>query len=108
MRRQQKEITDLRKAIGMRPARADLRALLAASAERAPFARSVERIDPASPGRVHFAAAPVDFDAWLEWIEALQREFGVRVESCRIAALGRPGLVRLEAVFATGGGAGAR
>jgi type II secretory pathway component PulM len=48
-------------------------------------------------------AGPLPFDAWLAWMENLQRELGIRLEACRISALDQPGMVRLEAIFSRGG-----
>ena len=45
----------------------------------------------------------VPFDEWLAWTENLQREFGIRVDTCKIAASVEPGLVRLEAIYAPSG-----
>lgn len=45
------------------------------------------------------SAADVDFGEWLDWVRGMQRDFGVRVESAEIRALGPPGRVRVEASF---------
>ena len=46
------------------------------------------------------SAADVDFGEWLDWMRGMQRDFGVRVASAEIRALGPPGRVRVEATFA--------
>ena len=46
------------------------------------------------------SAADVDFAEWLDWVRGMQRDFGVRLESAEIRALGTPGRVRVEAAFA--------
>jgi general secretion pathway protein M len=102
MRRQQKEILSLRKKLAAESQRGDLRSLLQASVARASFAKAVQRSESLSSGRVLLQAGPLDFDAWLEWIETLQRELGVRIDTCRITALDKPGLVRVEATFVSG------
>jgi len=99
MRQQQKEIAVLRKKIGAAQQRADLKALLHSSAARTAFVKSVERIDAVAGDKVLLLAAPVVFDDWLIWIQDLQREFGVRLDACRITATDKPGLVRIEATF---------
>jgi type II secretory pathway component PulM len=106
MRLQKREIELLRKTLGPVSASADLRALLRAAVERGPFPRAVERIEWRGGDRVVVAAASVGFDQWLDWTRSLQRELGVRVDSCEITALPQPGLVRVEAVFAGAGGRG--
>lgn len=105
MRSQREEIAALRKELGAGSRRGGLQELLRASAARAPFAEALERIDALASGGVVMQAAPVGFDAWLEWLENLQRELGVRLEACRVVALEQRGLVRVEARFAPRGGA---
>jgi type II secretory pathway component PulM len=77
--------------------------MLRASAAQAPFAPTVERIDGLSGGKARMQAGPLPFDAWLAWMENLQRELGIRLEACRVSALDQPGMVRLEAIFSRGG-----
>ncbi len=103
MRQQQKEIALLRKSSGTTSQVADLRALLRASMARSALAGAAHSIEWQSNDRVVFAAASVDFDAWLQWTGAVQRELGIRVESCHISALDQPGRVRIEASFVSGG-----
>jgi general secretion pathway protein M len=101
MRLQRQEILALRKVLDTGSGRGDLGDLLHASVTQSPIAGSVERMDRLPSGAVLMRAAPVSFDAWLGWLENLQRQFGVRLEACRISAL-EPGLVRVEARFAPG------
>ncbi len=106
MRLQKREVEVLRKTVGASSQASDLRALLRASVERSALKSSVERIEWRSSDRVLVAASSVDFDQWLDWVRGLQRELGVRLEACEISALEQPGLVRIEAVFASGAGRG--
>lgn len=99
MRQQQKEIAALRRKIAAASQHADLKALLQTSAARASFVNSVEKIDSLSRGRALLLAAPVLFDDWLAWTENLQREFGIRLEACKITSTDQPGRVRVEATF---------
>ena len=110
MRVQRAEILALRKELDAASRRGDLGNLLRASAARTGFAKTIERIDALPNGSVLIQAASVSFDAWLDWVENLQRELGVRLELCRLVALEQSGLVRVEARFAprgatAGGGA---
>lgn len=41
----------------------------------------------------------VSFDAWLKWVESLQTQHHVRVQSCQITPSASRGLVNIEAVF---------
>ena len=99
MRAQQKEILQLRKTTGTTSQAADLRALLRAAVARSPLAAAAPSIEWQTNDRVVLAAAAVDFDAWLQWVAGVQRELGIRLESCTITALGEPGRVRVEASF---------
>lgn len=103
MRQQEKEIVQLRKKVGAKPQRADLKPLLQSAIARTAFANSVVRIDTLAGDRALLVVTPVVFDDWIEWIEQLQREFGIRLDDVRIAALDQPGLVRIEATFASAG-----
>jgi type II secretory pathway component PulM len=103
MRWQRQEVMALRKQLGASTPRGDLAALLRASAAQAPFASAIERIEGLSGSKVRMQAGPLPFDAWLAWIENVQRELGIRVDACRISALDQPGMARLEAIFAAGG-----
>lgn len=108
MRQQQKEIAVLRKKIAAAAQHADLKGLLQSSAARTSFANLVERVDSLSGDRARWLAAPIVFDDWLGWIENLQREFGIRLEGCKISSTDQPGLVRVEATFASAGAAAVR
>jgi type II secretory pathway component PulM len=102
MRLQQKEIVLLRKTSVAVSGAADLRALLRASAARGPFAGTAHSLEWEANDRVRFSAAAADFDRWLQWVGSVQRELGIRVQSCSIAALGEPGMVRIQASFVSG------
>ncbi|MFN0161544.1 MAG: type II secretion system protein GspM [Burkholderiales bacterium] len=103
MRQQLKEIAILRKKVAATSQHSDLKALLQTSAARASFANAIDRIEPRPGGRALFVAGPANFDDWLDWIDHLQREFGVRLEGCKVASTGQPGLVRIEATFVSAG-----
>jgi len=100
MRAQQKEILQLRKTTGTTSQAADLRALLRAAVARSPLAAAAPSLEWQTNDRVVFAAAPVEFDSWLQWVAGVQRELGIRLEACTITSLGEPGRVRVEASFA--------
>jgi general secretion pathway protein M len=99
MRMQQAEIAALRKRVGTVAQAGDLKSLLQASVARAPFLKSVQRIDAPSGDRATVVVAAVAFDEWLRWAAEAQREAGARLEKCRITALDQPGMVRAEANF---------
>lgn len=100
MRSQQREIASLRRSQPPGAASSNVASLLQAAAARSAIGNSIERIDAVSPQRARISSPAISFDAWLLWIAGLQREFGIRVETCNIGALERPGMVRVEAVLA--------
>jgi general secretion pathway protein M len=100
MRAQQTEIAALRKSTGAVAQGGDLRVLLQSSVARAPFQKSVQRIDAPSGERATLVVTAADFGDWLRWSAEAQREAGARLERCRITALEAPGMVRAEATFA--------
>ena len=108
MRAQQSEIAALRKSAGAVAQGGDLRVLLQSSVGRAPFAKSVQRIDATSGERATVLVAAASFDEWLRWVTEAQREAGARLERCRIGALDTPGAVRAEATFVALGAAAKR
>jgi type II secretory pathway component PulM len=101
MRWQREEIAALRKETGAAARRGDPASVLRASAAQTPFAAAVERIDALPGGKVRMQAGRIPFDAWLAWVESLQRQLGIRVDACRISALDQPGLVRIDASFSS-------
>jgi type II secretory pathway component PulM len=105
MRLQESEFAALRKKLAAAPQRGDLASVLRASAAGMPFAKAVQRIEPNANGGARAIGTDLEFDAWLAWVETLQRELGIRVEACNIAAGDRPGLVRFEATFRWSGAA---
>lgn len=108
MQQQQKELSVLRKKLSTVSQRADLKALLQSSVARTSFANALERLDTVSANKAVMLAAPVAFDDWLAWAENLQREFGIRLDTCRISALDQPGMVRIDATFTAGLSAAAK
>jgi type II secretory pathway component PulM len=99
MRVQQAEIAVLRKSAADALKGGDLRASLEASLARAPFAKSVQRIDAISAERATVAVVSARFEDWLRWVAAAQREAGARLERSSIVALPESGTVRADATF---------
>ncbi len=103
MRQQEKEIALLRKKSQTFSQSTDLKAQLQSAVARTSFVNAVQRVDSLSVDKVALSAAPVVFDDWAGWVGSLQREFGVRLDACKITALDQPGLVRIEATFVSVG-----
>src|ERR1039457_3753547 len=51
------------------------------------------------PSRLEIALTQISFDTWIKWVESLQSQNHVRVQSCRITPDVADGQVRVEAVF---------
>ena len=102
MRWQRAQVLALRAKAGAATQRGDLTAMLRASVAQAPFSGAIERVDMLSDSKVRVVGGPLRFDTWLAWAEALHRELGVRIETCRVNATDQPGLVRVEASFSSG------
>lgn len=49
--------------------------------------------------RLEVTLKQVTFDAWLKWVESLQTQHHVRLQSCRIRPDASRGLVNIDAVF---------
>lgn len=99
MRLHQKRIAALRESVGAAQQGGAPRALLQATLDSDPSLRGA-RAQWLSRERVSLEIAAIDFDQWLAMAARLQRESGIRVESCTVAALPQAGLVRVEAVLA--------
>jgi general secretion pathway protein M len=100
MRAQQREIAALRKKIGASPRVADPLPAIRATAAGT-LGSSLARVESLPGGKVLVSSPALDFDVWLAWIAALQRDFGVHLETCSLVALPQPGQVRVEATFVT-------
>lgn len=85
MRQQEKEIALLRKKIGAKPQRAELKPLLQSAIARTSFVNSVVRVDSLSGDRVTLVAAPVVFDDWIGWVESCSAssESGLKIVGLR-------------------------
>lgn len=103
MRVQREEIMALRRQIDAAARRGDLQTLLQASLRQSGFAESVEGVSALSDGGARVLVASASFEAWVDWLERAQREFGVRVQAATITAHEPGGLVRIDASFAARG-----
>ena len=76
----------------------DLRTLIQALAGSAGLASALVRLDAPEPNRVQVVFGAVAFPDWLAWVASLHAQ-NIRLETCRIEALSRPGLVSATASF---------
>ena len=80
----------------------DLRTLIQAQAGSAGLASALVRIDASEANRVQVVFGAVAFPDWLNWVAALNSQ-DIRLETCRIEALAKPGLVSVSATFVRAG-----
>lgn len=99
---QAREIENLRtRPVTGSPPPADLRAFVLAHTEATGLGRGLVRIESTDADRVNVVLGAVPFAAWLQWTTGLQQQ-KLRLESCRIEALSRPGLVSVTATVGRG------
>ena len=75
--------------------------ILESEARSAGFAQDALKLEAIGADEVRLNLGATEFAGWLRWVERLQAQ-RVRVESCRIESLARPGLVSATAVFVRG------
>lgn len=75
--------------------------ILGSEARSAGFPQEALTLEATGADEVRVKLGAVDFAGWLRWVERLQAQ-RVRLESCRIESLTRPGLVSATAVFVRG------
>ena len=93
------EIQRLRAAPPLAASRSDLRSLLQARANSAGLGSALTRIDVQDADHAQTVFGAVPFSAWLAWVDALQAQH-VRLDTVRVEALSKPGLVNVSATFA--------
>ncbi len=79
-----------------------MRTLIQAQAGSAGLASALVRIDAPDANRVQVVFGAVAFPDWLNWVATLNSQ-NIRVETCRIEALSKPGLVSVTATFVRAG-----
>lgn len=92
------EIERLRATPPREMSQTDLRTWIQAQAGSAGLASSMVRIEAPEPNRVLVVFGAVPFPDWLNWVVALNSQ-GIRLDTCRIEALSKPGLVSITATF---------
>ena len=96
------EIERLRTASPPAVSQTDLRTLIQVQAGSAGLASALVRIDAPEANRVQVVFGAVPFPGWLNWVVALNSQ-NIRLETCRIEALSKPGLVSITATFVRAG-----
>jgi general secretion pathway protein M len=96
------EIERLRAAPPPAISQTDLRTLIQAQAGSAGLASALVRIDAPEANRVQVVFGAVPFPDWLNWVATLNSQ-NIRLETCRIEALSKPGLVSATATFVRAG-----
>ena len=83
-------------------AQTDLRSLVQSQAEQAGLASSLVRLDAPEANRVQIVFGAVPFPDWLGWVVALNSQ-KIRLDTCRIEGLSKPGMVSVTATFVRSG-----
>ena len=99
--RLEQEAAELERLRAMPPATAsqtDLRTLVQDQADMAELAHAMTRIDATEVNQVQVVFGAVPFAEWIRWVADLQSQ-QVHLDTCRIEALSRPGLVSVTATF---------
>jgi len=92
------EIERLRAAPPLSASQTDLRTLIQAQAASAGLASALVRIDAPDANRVQVVFGAVAFPDWLNWVASLNSQT-IRIETCRIETLSKPGLISVAATF---------
>lgn len=98
LEQQAAEIERLRTAPAISSSPTDLRTLIQARASDAGLAQALVRIDAVDANQVVVVFGEVAFSDWLHWIGELKSQ-QVRLDTCRIEALSRQGLVSVTATL---------
>ena len=102
LERQAGEIERLRAVPPPAASQTDLRSLIQAQAGSAGLASALVRIDAPEANRVQVVFGAVPFPDWLNWVATLNSQH-IRLDTCRIEALSKPGLVSATATFVRAG-----
>jgi len=100
MQRKTSELQQLRTQ-PQSPVVADAKAVLAAAkgaALAAGLSEAASQFQTEGPGRLRVRAT-LQFDRWLAWAGALQRDGRLRLVSCRIEAVEPAGFAKIDALF---------
>jgi len=96
--RQAAEIEKLRVLPALAPSQTDLRTLIQAQAGSAGIGSALVRIDAQDANRVQVVFGAIAFANWLNWVVSLNSQH-IRLDTCRIEAMSKPGLVSITATF---------
>ena len=100
MRVQSEEFTRLRKvAPKSRLDAAGMRAAVQAVAAKRGIDRAIERTDMTGTDRMRIVFGSVSFEAWIGWVDSLQRDHQIVIEAARVDTLGRPGFAKVELIL---------
>jgi type II secretory pathway component PulM len=100
MHEQAKEIRILRQSAFVQDKTVNLKSEITASALRHTLQNRVSALNIDAAGKAHLSLDTVSFDAWIRWLDALQREDHLRLEASHIQILSDPGMVKVDATLA--------
>ncbi|MHB1677367.1 MAG: type II secretion system protein M [Sulfuriferula sp.] len=100
MHEQANEIRMLRKSAPTQDAKGSLKSEIEASALRHKLHDRISLLNIDNAGKAHLSLDAVSFEAWIRWLDALQRENHLRLEASHIQTLTDPGMVKVNATLA--------
>ena len=74
-------------------------AAVQAAASKRGIERAIERVDTMGADRVRIVLKAVPFEAWVAWVDLLQRDHQLVIEAARTDSIERPGFAKVEMVL---------
>lgn len=100
MQAQVAQIHALQSAIKLSHSNAQgLQTALESSAKLHGMTSSISKIQLNEAGEANISWPKVNFDSWISWVNALQREHQIRVLNAHITALSNTNIVQVDATF---------
>ena len=101
MHQQASEISQLQKHRRTQYQSTDLKSEIDASAQNHHLHASLSLLSVDNAGAAHLILNSISFNAWIRWLDALQQENHLRLESSHIETLTEPGMVKVDATLAS-------
>ena len=100
MRANVDEVMRLKANLNQAPQSAQsLRTVLEQSATAFKLRENLSQLNIEGENRIRLSMTSVPFDDWIQWLAQLQTQHRIRLESCRVAGLPAPGMVKVDAVL---------
>lgn len=102
IQRQAQEVARLKASVTLPPRGAAIKSAIQQAINEAGLDSKTLQVNLLDEGRANMTMASVSFDAWTAMAANLQKNHGIRLESCAIEALPEPGMVSVRAVLTAG------